>query len=227
MTAPLDQQAMRARHTRQFQTAGGGADYCFQCSKYRGLVFWPCDAIQALDALGDARRECDDWEMASHNFLRDSVGRSPKKVLEELQGWAPAIADNESLRALNASLEADLAAMRGALELLREWRILTWCEYTVNRMAMGSPCAEYAEDEFERLVDAALASSPGAAWLATAREVVEALNQIVSVDRSAGACDDCMDGEGLCNQHADKWRAAMLVARALLARPEVKAWAGR
>ena len=162
--------------------------------------------------------------------------------------------DVAQLRAIGA-LEADLAAKRGALKDAEEF-FDALRRITTSASLWEMVCTNYP-DQVHRAIAAALASSPGAAvnnvvacvnckqpvqvsalnairceacvaaWLATAREVVEALNQIVSVDRSAGACDDCMDGEGLCNQHADKWLAAMLVARALLARPEVKAWAGR
>ena len=161
MTAPLDQQAMRERHKR-VDTVNG--PYCKRCQPifYRR---WPCDAIQALDALGDARRECDDWEMASHNFLRDSVGRSPKKVLEELQDWAPAIADNESLRALNASLEADLAAKTAALERISRGETIPGYhgEHEHPLVAMAQEVIHGAQ----AIAREALASSPGAAQVCT------------------------------------------------------------
>ena len=111
-----------------------------------------------------------------------------------------------------ATLQADLAAMRGVLK-------------THGRHRGGcSACFEFPVegDECNCGLDAALSSAPGAAWLATAREVVEALAGLRNIAGHIGEELLPPEGDALWEQHMIDLRSALDVANALLARPEVQ-----
>ena len=145
MTAPLDQQAMRERH----YPIGGLGTVCVTCT-----LSWPCDAIQALDALEEAQ------------IARD----------EARSDWV-ALVDEQ------AALEADLAAMWSSLERAK---VALWngTEFAVNdcytilvEALAASPGAELGStiDVPKTVTQTAEAMLGG--WLATSREVVEALKE--------------------------------------------------
>ena len=113
--------------------------------------------------------------------------------------------------------QADLAAMREALERIKR-------EAGANMAGDSVSVAEEAFrmlDRIEEWATVALAASPGAGWLVTAREVVEALKS-TSWKNLDGACwcrGPAISGSG--------HRSVCVNMRALLARPEVQRWAGR
>ena len=200
MTTPLDQQGMRERHQDISEWSGR----CRCC-----VAQAPCDAIQALDALKEAQ------------IARD----------EARSDWV-ALVDEQ------AALEADLAAMWSSLERAKValWNGTEFAAndcYTILVEALAaSPGAELGSTiDVPKTVTQTTEAMPGG-WLATAREVVEALAPL-----GARPCEVYSEPRALCStDNRDCINTGRVetrdgcppcTARALLARPEVKAWAGR
>ena len=74
-------------------------------------------------------------------------------------------------------------------------------------------------DQIEAWAKAALVPSSGSAWLATAREVVEALAFLLDSDAAPSYFPNDGDGQA--------WYERRDAAHRLLASPEVQRWAGR
>ena len=162
--------------------------------------------------LAEARRERDEargyeaqkeaWDV--RGFV-DALKGSGLDAITHEDGWAlttPTVLDG--MKAQIAALQADLVVMRRTLvRLLGELS----CCYACDGPDRDDEELRHNEGCY---VAAALASSPGAAWLATAREVVEALQKIIY------ASDQCY-GHRDCGHSMEPWQRA----RALLARPEV------
>ncbi|HEV8642147.1 MAG TPA: hypothetical protein VGV13_13690 [Methylomirabilota bacterium] len=174
--------------------------------------------------LAEAERERDEargyeaqkeaWDV--RGFF-DALKDSGLEAITHEDGWAlttPTVLDD--MRARISALEADLAAMRGALQqlVIKVRQIEPYAHDAI--LFKANHGFKYVgptwREEIETAITA-LASSPGAA-LETMREVVLALERVlVTID----ACEKLTD-------HPHKmWDEA----RALLARPEVKRWAGR
>ena len=167
--------------------------------------------------LAEARREQDDLKATIAEIhaaipatFYAGLGVPTFRVEELVRTWRNAIEGNKRL-------EADLAAMRGALERIA---------------APMHTFYDLASEKRRSIAAAALASSsPGAApvatqtaeampegWLATAREVVAKAQTIMQVDLRL-LSEESPDGE--------KARVAVEALCSLLARPEVQQWAGR
>lgn len=108
MTAPLDESAMRERHSRGGANLIDGSIRCNGC----GSALWPkCDAIQALDALGETRIARDEARSDWVALVDEQATLEAKLAEAELDRDAAAF---RVLARLGLVVRAALAASSGA-----------------------------------------------------------------------------------------------------------------